>query len=162
MNYHNITKCDMKNGNGLRVVLWVSGCDHGCKNCHNKQTWNHCSGIKFDKDAYNELCEELKKDYHKGLTLSGGDPLSFKNRDFINDLLKNIKYEFPEKDVWCYTGFSWEDIKDLDCMKYIDFLVDGKYIEDLSIPSPKWCGSNNQKVIDVNETFRKNKIVIYK
>lgn len=161
MNYHNITKCDMKNGSGLRVVLWVSGCEHMCKHCQNPQTWNHDSGILFDQQALDELCKELNKDHHKGLTLSGGDPLSIKNREFITNLLGYIKTLYPDKDVWCYTGYTWDEIKDLKCMEYIDVLVDGKYIEEMSNPSPKWCGSNNQRVIDVKKSSNLDKIVLY-
>lgn len=147
MNYHNITKCDLKNGEGIRVVLWVSGCEHKCNGCHNPQTWNKDSGIPFDTSAKLEIFEELEKDYVTGLTLSGGDPLAKSNRNEILDLMIEVKDKFPNKDIWCYTGYELNEIRDLEHIKYIDVLVDGKFKKELSTPSPKWCGSSNQKVI---------------
>ncbi|MFI3209593.1 MAG: anaerobic ribonucleoside-triphosphate reductase activating protein [Peptostreptococcaceae bacterium] len=160
MKYHNITKCDLKNGEGIRVVLWVSHCEHYCTNCHNPETWNKDSGIPFDLDAKNELFEELKKDYVSGITLSGGDPLSTLNREEILLLLKEIKDNFKDKNVWCYTGYSYEDIKNLKHLEYIDVLVDGKYIEKLSKPNPRWRGSYNQRVIDVKKTLNSEKVYV--
>lgn len=162
MNYHNITKYDMLNGMGLRVVLWVSHCEHNCKNCHNPQTHNQYSGIPFDLSAKEEIFTELKKDEIKGVTLSGGDPLSTLNREALTCLLKEVKTKFKTKDVWCYTGYTWEAIKDIEALNYIDVLVDGKYQEDLSIPSPCWCGSSNQRIIDVKESLKQDKIILYK
>ena len=161
LNYHNITTCDMKNGEGLRVVLWVSGCSHKCKNCHNPQTWNVNSGIEFDKLALDEVLIELSKDYHCGLTLSGGDPLHCSNRDALTDLVKMVKNIHPEKTIWVYTGYTFEEVKNLEIIEYIDVLVDGKYDENLSFPSPKWCGSSNQRVIDVKESLIQDKVVLY-
>lgn len=147
MNYHNITKCDLKNGEGIRVVLWVSGCEHYCKNCHNPQTWDKNSGIEFDEKAKQEIFTELNKDYISGITLSGGDPLATFNREEILDLLKEIKEKYPSKNVWCYTGYSYDCVKHLEHMQYIDVLVDGKYVEELSKPSPQWRGSSNQNIV---------------
>lgn len=149
MNYHNITKCDLKNGDGVRVVLWVSGCEHYCKGCHNPQTWNRESGIPFNQNVIDEIYEELDKSYVSGITLSGGDPLALYNRDVILELLEDISIKYPNKDVWCYTGYTYDEVKNLDHMKYINVLVDGKYDEMLSSPSPKWCGSTNQNVIRI-------------
>ncbi len=161
MRYHNITKDDMLNGAGLRVVLWVSGCEHRCYNCHNKITWDINTGLQFDKKAKDEIFSQLKKDYIKGLTLSGGDPLHIQNRQDILSLVKEVKNTFKEKDIWLYTGYVWEDINKLDIIKYIDILVDGKYIQDLANESLKWRGSSNQRVIDVKKTLIKNKIIKY-
>lgn len=160
MKYHNITKCDLKNGEGIRVVLWVSHCEHYCTNCHNPQTWNKDSGIDFDDDAKNEIFEELQKDYVSGLTLSGGDPLSSLNRLEILKLLQEVKNKFPNKNIWCYTGYKYEEIKELEHLKYIDVLVDGKFVEKLSVPSPMWRGSHNQRVINVKQSLENNKIVV--
>lgn len=151
MNYHNITKCDLKNGEGVRAVLWVSGCDHYCKGCHNPQTWNKDSGILFDDKTLSEIYQELEKDYVSGLTISGGDPLAPYNREEILNLLISVKSKYPNKNIWCYTGYTYEEIKHLDHIKYMDVLVDGKYEESLSIPSPEWCGSSNQKIIRLNQ-----------
>lgn len=158
--YHNITKCDMVNGSGIRVVLWCSHCEHNCIDCHNPETWSECSGIPFDEIAKQELFEELEKDYISGITFSGGDSLSLINRYFITQLMKEIKDKFPNKNIWAYTGYEWNEINELEAMKYIDFLVDGKYIRELSIPSPKYRGSSNQFIIDVQKSLKQNTIVL--
>ena len=149
MNYHNITKDDMLNGEGLRVVLWVSGCAHGCKGCHNKITWDPTSGLNFDEAAKEEIFTELKKDYISGLTLSGGDPLFPGNRKAIEELVKEVKQRFPSKTIWLYTGYTWEDIKMLPLIRFIDVLIDGKFIESLKDTKLHWRGSSNQRIIDV-------------
>ena len=159
MNYHNITTEDMLNGSGLRTVLWLSHCEHKCKNCQNPQTWDKDSGIPFDEGAKKELFEKLSKNYISGITLSGGDPLSTINRFEIIPLLKEIKQKFPNKNIWCYTGYLWEDVKNLEAIQYIDVLVDGEFKEELSIPSPDWCGSSNQTVIDVRKSLKQDKVI---
>ena len=155
MNYHNITKCDMLNGEGLRVVLWVSGCEHNCKNCHNPQTHDINSGILFDNNAKNEIFEELSKDYISGITISGGDPLHHNNIAEIKILIQEIKTIYPTK------GYKWEQIKDLNIVQYIDVLVDGKFIQDLYNKQLKWIGSSNQRIIDVQQSLKQNKVVLY-
>ena len=160
MNYHNITWCDMSNGRGTRVVLWLSGCQHKCKGCHNPQTWDPNSGIYFDDDAKKELFEYLSMPEHDGITFSGGDPLSIFTREDVTDLMKEIKEKFPEKDIWCYTGYLYEDVKNLEAMKYIDILVDGKYEEEHSNPSPKWRGSYNQRIIRVHYTRLLREVIL--
>lgn len=160
-NYHNITKNDMLNGDGLRVVLWFSGCEHACKNCQNKQTWSHKSGVPFDYDAITEIVEELNKDYVSGLTMSGGDPLSKQNREHALRIAKELKQSYPTKNIWVYTGYLWEDVKDLDGIEYIDIIVDGKYMEELNFPSPKWRGSSNQRVIDVCASLNCGDVIEY-
>lgn len=157
MNYHNILHNDMLNGEGLRVVLFVSGCNHQCKGCQNPQTWNKCSGIPFDLNAYMELEDALNKDYISGLTLSGGDPLFPDNRYDIYHLVKQIKETFPNKTIWCYTGYRFEDVKDLDILHYIDVLVDGEFDQEcreLDSVKPKWRGSRNQRIIDVQKSLK--------
>ncbi len=161
MRYHNITKCDLKNGMGIRVVLWVSFCEHYCKGCHNPQTWSKDSGIPFDLEAKEEIFNELKKDYVTGLTLSGGDPLAIGNREDILELLKEVAQLFPNKNIWVYSGYTWEEVRDLEIIKYTDILVDGKFVQELSSPSPKWCGSTNQRIIDVKESVKENKVILY-
>lgn len=146
MRYHNITKQDMLNGEGLRVVLWLSHCEHFCEGCQNPQTWSEHSGIPFSNEAKEELFEELSKDYISGVTFSGGDPLSTLNRNEVLELIKEIKLKFPSKNIWVYTGYLKSEVEALDGFSNIDVLVDGKFIKELSIPSPKWCGSSNQKI----------------
>lgn len=159
MRYHNITKCDMLNGEGVRVVLWLSHCEHNCKGCQNPQTRDENGGIPFDKEAKLELFEALNNDYIKGVTFSGGDPLSTLNREKVLELAKEIKLLFPCKNIWLYTGYKWEEISDIKGLENIDVLVDGEYIESLNFPSPKWCGSSNQRIISVKESLKQNKII---
>ena len=152
MNYHNITTEDVLNGDGLRTVLWVAGCSHHCPFCQNPETHDPCSGIEFDNEAYKELIEDLSKNYISGLTFSGGDPLYEGNRETVTALAKDIKEQFPKKSIWCYTGYEYEEVKDLEIMQYIDVLVDGRYIEALRDTTLWWKGSSNQRVIDVQKT----------
>lgn len=147
MNYHNITHDDMLNGDGLRVVLWVAGCTHHCKNCQNPETWDINGGIPFDKNAKEEIFNDLKKDYISGITFSGGDPLHPKHRKEVLELAKEIKEKFPTKTIWCYTGFLYEEVKDIENLKYIDVLVDGEFKEELKDVNLPWVGSSNQRVI---------------
>lgn len=161
MNYHNITHDDMLNGEGLRVVLWVSGCLHHCKNCQNPETWDKNSGIKFDADAVKEIEEELNKEYISGITLSGGDPLFIENRETITELCKYIKNKYPDKTIWVYTGYKYEEISDLEIMNYIDILVDGEYQDNNRNIELKWCGSTNQRIIDVKSSKEKHNILLY-
>lgn len=161
MNYHNITYDDMNNGDGLRVVLWVAGCDHCCPGCQNPVTWDPNDGLIFDGSAFEEIEDLLDKDYISGLTLSGGDPLFEGNRDDITFLCECMKGTFPDKTIWLYTGYRYEDIKDLPVMKYIDVLVDGPYVEKLRDTTLKWRGSSNQRVIDVNRTRELGQIVLW-
>ncbi len=161
MRYHNITKDDMLNGDGLRVVLWVSGCTHCCKECHNPITWDSNSGILFDEAAKMEIFAELEKDYISGVTFSGGDPLHINNTFEITELAKEMKEKYPGKTIWLYTGSVWEEIQHLDIVKYIDILVDGEFELEKFDANLHWKGSANQRVIDVPETIRTSKIVLH-
>lgn len=153
MRYHNITKDDMLNGCGLRVVLWVSGCTHQCPNCHNPITWDLCGGLPFDQEAKEELFEALSKDHISGLTLSGGDPLHPANRSEIGELIREVKERFPKKNIWLYTGFTWEEIREIPFLSLVDVVVDGRFMEDLKDPMLHWRGSSNQRIIDVRQTL---------
>ena len=161
MNYHNITTEDLLNGDGLRTVLWVAGCSHHCPFCQNPETHDPKSGIPFDNDAYKELIEDLSQPYISGLTLSGGDPLYMGNREIITELVKDLKGQFPNKTIWCYTGFLYEDVKDLEIMNYVDVLVDGKFIQALNDNTLYWKGSSNQRVIDVKRTKETGNICLH-
>ena len=154
MRYHNITKDDMLNGDGLRVVLWVSGCSHCCKECQNPVTWDPNGGLLFDQAAKDELFEQLAKSYVSGVTLSGGDPLYPGNRMEITALAKEIKEKFPDKTIWMYTGYSWEYIKDYAIMRYVDVCVDGEYEREKRDTQLHWRGSANQRVINVPESLK--------
>lgn len=177
MNYHNITYPDMNNGDGLRVVLWLSGCSHYCKGCQNPQTWNTNSGIPFDKTAKEELFRELEKDYISGVTFSGGDPLHINNIEEVMEIILEIKNKFPNKTIWLYTGYNWEDcvmqageivhshngdrFRRQCIVEECDVLVDGFYDEKKRDVSLKWRGSSNQRVIAVQESLKQNKVVLH-
>lgn len=168
MNYHNITHNDMLNGAGLRVVLFVSGCSHYCKECQNPQTWDPNSGILFDEEAKEEIKKELNKKYIKGLTLSGGDPLYYENRQEILSLVKELKEEYPNKNIWLYTGYTWDEILNSPVMneiiQYCDILVDGMFEKDKLDVNYPYAGSTNQRVIDIQATLQNpsKEVVLWK
>lgn len=179
MNYLKIETENVCNGSGLRVVLWCSGCSHHCTNCQNPQTWDINSGIPFDKEAKEELFSELSKDYISGITLSGGDPLHKNNLQTLLNLVNEIRISFPQKNIWIYSGFTWEEIMnpvvtadfnpDRDklikmrqkIVEQCDVLVDGRYVDELRDVSMKWAGSSNQRVVDVQKTLKQNEIVLW-
>ena len=161
MNYHNITKDDMLNGDGLRVVLWVAGCTHHCPGCQNPITWDVAGGLPFDKNAEDELFEALDKPHISGITFSGGDPLHPFNREEVFRLAKKIRERLPHKTIWLYTGYLWEEIRDIPEIKYLDVVAEGKFVMDLLDPKIHWVGSSNQRVIDVQPTLESGEIVLH-
>lgn len=154
MNYHKIEKTSIANGEGIRVVLWISGCSLQCRGCHNPETWNINSGKPFDENAKNELFEALDKPYIQGITFSGGHPLEDENLLDVYNLLAEIRKRFPEKDVWLYTGYKLEHILNPDTnsdyrkriVDMCDVVVDGRYIESLRDITLRFRGSSNQNV----------------
>ena len=165
MNYHNIKTDDMLNGDGLRVTCWVSGCSIRCFNCYNPQTWDFNSGIPFTDDTMQEILYDLSKPYIKGLTLSGGHPLDPLNAPKVLEIVKRVKMVFPNKDIWIYSGYVWEDIiKDetlREILKYTDVLVDGAYVDELRDISLAFRGSSNQRIIDVPKSLEQNKVILW-
>ena len=165
MNYEKIDKCSVSNGTRIRTVLWVSGCDIHCRNCHNPQTWDFNSGIPFTDDTMQEILYDLSKPYIKGLTLSGGHPLDPHNAPKVLEIVKRVKMVFPNKDIWIYSGYEWENIiKDetlREILKYTDVLVDGAYIDELRDISLAFRGSSNQRIIDVQKTLDSNEVVLW-
>lgn len=153
MRYHNITKDDMRNGDGLRVVLWVAGCSHCCKECQNPFTWDPDGGLLFDDLAKQEIFEQLDKSYISGITFSGGDPLHQANIAGIRELSKEIHEKYPDKTQWLYTGYSWEEIFEDSVVNNLDVVVDGEFDIKLKDNTLMWKGSKNQKVIDVKKTL---------
>ena len=160
MRYHNITKDDMLNGEGLRVVLWVAGCGHACPGCHNPVTWDADGGLPFDREAEDELFAELGKDYVSGVTLSGGDPLFPANRADVGALCARIREQFPDKTIWLYPGYTWEEIQDLPLLENVDVVVDGRFVQTQADSQLHWRGSANQRVIDVVRTRASNEVVL--
>ena len=169
----------MLNGTGLRVCLWCSGCNHHCKNCQNPITWDPNDGAKFDTKAKNEIFNELSKDYISGITLTGGDPLNENNLESVLNLVNEIRLLYPEKTIWLYTGYTWEQImypvvtddfnpeRDRlmkmrrEIVKQCDVLVDGRYEEDKRDVTYHWAGSTNQRVIDVKKTLEQGSVVLW-
>ena len=161
MRYHNITKDDMLNGDGLRVVLWLAGCSHGCKGCQNPITWDPDGGVLFTEEEKKEIYDQLDKSYIEGITFSGGDPLHPLNRKEITSLAKEIKSSFPMKTIWLYTGYDYEEVEDLDVFNFVDVLVDGRFVDALKSEQKHWGGSTNQRVIDIPQSKKLGKIVLY-
>ena len=166
MKYHNITHDDMRNGDGLRVVLWVSGCEHHCEGCQNPITWNPDYGLEFDEKAEAEIFEELSKDYIDGLTISGGDPFHPNNIKRVTALCAEVKSRFPDKTIWIYTGYKWEFLPYYiehfrSVLANIDVLVDGRFEKDKLDVNYPWAGSTNQRVIDVQKSLKEGKVVLY-
>ena len=143
----------MLNGDGLRVVLWVAGCNHCCKECQNPITWDPDGGLPFDEAAKQEIFDQLDKSYISGITFSGGDPLHPRNSLEVRGLMAEIKEKYPNKTIWMYTGDSWENICNLPMMRYIDVVVDGEFHVEEKDVKLLWKGSANQRVIDVKATL---------
>lgn len=150
MNYSAIIKDDLINGEGARVTLFVSGCSHGCPGCFNEETWDYRVGYKFTDEVLNELFTAADKSYISGLSLLGGDPLAPKNASTVIDICKKFKEHFPEKTIWCWTGYTLEEVKNnhaKEVLEYIDVLVDGKFVESLKDLSLPFRGSSNQQIV---------------
>lgn len=161
MNYIKITKTDISNGIGVGVVLWVSGCRCYCKNCHNQLTWSFGAGVPFTDDTMQELLEALNKPYISRITYSGGHPLDPQNVDMVTQIARTVRQQFPNKLQWLYTGYRWEDVKKLEVIQYLDVLVDGRYEETQRDISLAFCGSRNQRVINVQESIKQGMIILY-
>ena len=146
MNFHQIKYDDMLNGDGIRCVLFVSGCEHKCHNCHNPQTWDINSGIKFTEEDFDSIVQYCKSDYVSGLTLSGGDPVHPCNINKITKLCRDFKGLLPNKTIWLYTGYFMADLSQHEILNYLDVVVDGEYIEKLSDVNYEWAGSTNQRI----------------
>lgn len=170
MNYAAIKKTDVANGPGVRVSLFVSGCTHHCKGCFNAETWDFSYGKPFDSEAEAEIFKALDHSYIRGFSLLGGEPFEEANRKGLAGLLKRIKERFPQKDIWCYSGYTFDDdmlswvkkgSKDTEEMlSSIDVLVDGEFVEakkNLRLP---FRGSENQRIIDVPQSLKEEKVVI--
>lgn len=157
MNFHKIDTCNMNNGEGIRCVLWVSGCSHHCPNCFNQETWDPKSGKPIDMDAINLIESALSEKWCKGITMTGGDPLFEDNRAEMADLCERLKKTYPNKTIWIYTGYTLEYLRKMNddninrILNCIDVLCDGVFIEQLKSPDKPWVGSSNQKVWRKNE-----------
>lgn len=171
MNYADIKTVDVANGPGIRVSLFVSGCSHHCKNCFNREAWDFHYGKVFTEDTLEKLLEYLKPDYIKGLSLLGGEPLEPENQQGVLLVVKRVKECYPQKTIWCYTGFTFEedilgtmwDTNPItrELFSYLDVLVDGKYVEELHDLNLNFRGSSNQRIIKVPESLKEGKVVLH-
>lgn len=162
MNYAAIKPIDIANGPGVRVSLFVSGCRNHCKGCFNREAWDFNYGQEFTFRTFLELDNALDPDYISGLSILGGDPIEPENIEIVTGVCEAIKITNPCKSIWVYTGYLYEDIKDLKIMNYIDVLVDGPFVEDLKDISLKFRGSSNQRIIDIHKTRNSGEIVLWR
>ena len=169
MNYADIKKIDVANGEGVRVSVFVSGCNHHCKGCFNQCAWDFNYGKEFCEKEEQQIIDYMNHDYISGLSLLGGEPLEPRNQERLIALVKKVKEKFPNKNIWCYTGFDFE--KDVvgkmakdnettrELLKYIDVIVDGKFEEDKRDLKLQFRGSSNQKIVDVKKSLQTGQIV---
>ena len=170
MNYATIKKNDIANGLGIRISLFVSGCTHHCKGCFNSIAWNFDYGNPFKEETQNQILSLLDKPHIKGLTLLGGEPMEPQNQVEVIKLLRQVKQKFPQKDIWCYSGYTLEELRDTnnrshtpvtdEILSLVDVLVDGKFVEEKKNLKLKFRGSENQRIIDMNKTRTQHKIVL--
>ena len=171
MNYAEIKNFDIANGEGVRVSLFVSGCTHHCKNCFNKETWSFDYGEPFTGEVEDKIIAELAPSYINGLSLLGGEPFEPQNQQGLIPLLRRVKTELPDKNIWCYTGYLFD--KDLlgesrarceytdEMLSYIDVLVDGEFVQELYSITLQFRGSSNQRIIDVKKSLKEGRVVEY-
>lgn len=171
MYYGTIKKFDIANGEGVRVTLFVSGCRNHCKNCFQPQTWDFDYGEPFTEETQEQILEWLEPSYVNGLTLLGGEPFEPENQRALVPFLRRVRERYPQKTVWSFSGFTLEELKDENCrgrcevtdemLSLLDVLVDGRFVEELKNISLRFRGSSNQRLIDMNETRRQGKIVLW-
>ena len=170
MNYGAIKKCDIANGVGVRTVLFVSGCTHHCKGCFQPETWNFDYGERYTKETEDEIIESLRPDYVDGITLLGGEPFEPENQRELVKLLRRIKKELPQKTVWSFSGYTYEELTGdsravcevtKEMLSMLDVLVDGEIVEPKRNISLRLRGSENQRLIDMNKTRKEGKIVLW-
>jgi len=171
MNYADIKNYDIANGPGVRVSIFVSGCTHHCKGCFNKEAWDFNYGKQFNDEREEEVLKALEPKYIKGLSLLGGEPFELQNQKGLLPVIKKAKEKYPDKKIWCYSGYSFDSdiLGDMakkydetkEMLKYVDIIVDGKFEEDLKDPTLRFRGSSNQRIIDVQKSLENNKIVLW-
>ena len=171
MYYGEIKKTDIANGEGVRVSLFVSGCTHHCEGCFNPETWNFCYGREFTSETEIELLNALSPDFINGLTLLGGEPFEPQNQRALVPFLKKVKEQYPKKNIWCYTGYLFDEelLKDSrarcevtdEMLSMIDVLVDGEFRQELKNITLRFRGSENQRIIDIKKSLEAGKVISY-
>ena len=173
MKYGRIFYYDIANGAGVRTALFVSGCRHHCKECFNPETWSFDYGEEYTKTVEDQILDSLKPGYVEGISLLGGEPMEPENQPSVRGLIERVHEEYPEKNIWMYSGYTWEELtdetnkrchtKDTDAiLSGIDILVDGEFMIDKKNISLRFRGSENQRLIDVKETLKNGEIVLSK
>ncbi len=168
MYYGEIKNCDIANGEGVRISLFVSGCTNRCKNCFQPQTWDFCYGEPFDEDAENRILSLLSPEYINGLTVLGGEPFEPQNQRSLLPFIKRVRAAYPNKNIWAYSGFTYEEMltpgahpnceATEELLSLLDVLVDGRYVDELKDISLRFRGSRNQRVIDLAATRKSGKL----
>lgn len=162
MRYNKIRKMDIANGPGVRVSIFMQGCTFNCKNCFNKDTHDFNGGKEFNEETIDRVLELCDNDVIEGLSILGGEPMHPKNIEGTTELAKRFKEKFPNKNIWVWSGFKFEEyLKDKEVLKYIDVLIDGQYVDELRDPTLQWRGSSNQRVIDVQKSLKKGSVIEY-
>ena len=171
MNYANIKEHDTANGAGIRVSLFVSGCTHHCKGCFNSETWDFCYGQRYTSEVEDRIIKACEPSYIKGLSLLGGEPFEKANQKDVCHLIKRFKATYPNKDIWCYSGYLFD--QDMieggrvwtewtkDMISNIDYLVDGEFVKSLMCPNNRFKGSTNQRIIDVQKTLNTGRVQLF-
>ena len=165
MRYNKIRTMDISNGEGVRVSLFVQGCEFHCKNCFNPETWNFEGGKEFTTETLNTLLKLCDKDYIKGLSILGGEPMHPNNRETVVDIMRAFKYKFPNKDIWMWTGYTLEkllsenDENVKSMLIYLDYLIDGQFIDEKKNLKLKWAGSDNQRCINIQESMKQRHLI---
>lgn len=169
MNYAEIKQYDVANGTGVRVSIFVSGCTHHCKHCFNEETWDFNYGRPFSETEVDQIVEYLKPDYVAGLSVLGGEPFEPSNQEGLLPLLQAVKKEYPEKDIWCYTGYLFDKqiLEDMcrksevtrQMLSCIDILVDGRFVEEKKNLKLRFRGSENQRIIDVKKSLEQGRVI---
>ena len=161
MRYAKIRKMDISNGPGVRVSIFMQGCSFHCKNCFNPETWDFNGGLAFDDSVIDQVLNLCKEDYIAGLSILGGEPMHPNNIEATTQLVKSFKKKYPKKNIWIWSGFLFDQLKDKEVLKNIDVLVDGQFVDEKKDPTLKWRGSSNQRVIDVPKSLKIGKVVLF-
>lgn len=160
MNYGGIKKTDIANGLGVRVSLFVSGCRNHCKGCFQPETWDFSYGKLYTPETEEEIIEALRPSWIQGLSILGGEPMEPENEQALLPLVKRVRKECPNKDIWIYSGYVYEELRSREILRYVDVLVDGRYEEKLRDPSLAFRGSSNQRILDARESLKRGKAVL--
>ena len=171
MNYANIKYDDIANGPGVRTSLFVSGCTHACKGCFNETAWDFKYGEEFTDETIGDILRSVEPEYISGITILGGEPMEVRNQSGVAGLIKRIKADLPEKSIWLFSGYTFNELLDvsnsrchgehtMDILNNIDVLVDGKFVLELKDLSLKFRGSSNQRIIDMKRSFAENRVVL--